>query len=138
MPISSDRLAAIQETIDRIAAESILAQAGRDDGLVPAYSLLGELNELCADVPALASPVAAVRNALEKRLDEALPFDESTLGQLRGLVERLPVLLAQPGANPVAVGIEPPPSTGARPAPAAATDEVMSLNLDGNRELLTE
>ena len=47
MPISSDQFAPIEEIINRLATESILAQPGRDDGMVPAYSLLGDLRELC-------------------------------------------------------------------------------------------
>ena len=48
MPISFATHPAIEDTINRIAAESILAQVGRDDGLVPAFSLLGDLVDLCA------------------------------------------------------------------------------------------
>src|SRR5438105_3913919 len=90
MPIALHQIAAIEDAINRLAGESILAQAGRDDGLVPAYSLLGDLRDLCTAEPALREPVVALHAALEKLLDTAQPFDEATLGKFRGLIEWLP------------------------------------------------
>ena len=83
MPITPAQFAAIEDALNRIAAESILAQPGRDDGLVPSYSLLGDLQELCAGDAVLHGRVVAMRVLLEGRLDAAQPFDEGTLKQLR-------------------------------------------------------
>src|SRR5438445_4795945 len=71
MSISPDSFAALDDVISRLAGESILAQVGRDEGLIPAYSLLGELCELSAAEPSLHGPAAKLRGELEKLLDEA-------------------------------------------------------------------
>src|SRR5262245_21992092 len=94
MPIAPASLAALDENLNRLATETILAAPGKDEGLVPSYSLLGELRELCAGEPVLHAAVTAVHAALEKRLDTAQPFDAETLGALRQLVEWLPGALA--------------------------------------------
>ncbi len=145
MPIALSQFAAIEDSVNRLVAESILAQAGRDDGLVPAYSLLGDLRDRTAAEPALHEPIVATQNALEKLLDAAQPFDAATLGELRWLVEWLPVALeclktdqpvppfgAQAAATPLA-------ETEAPAGDAAANEDVLlALHLDENRELLTE
>jgi two-component system chemotaxis sensor kinase CheA len=144
MSITPAQLSAIEDTINRIASESILAQAGRDDGLVPAFSLLGDLKEFCAGVPSLHERVSATRAALEARLDAAQPFDEATLSQLRGLVEWLPATLAQLQVGATGGARAALPAAAATPAAkpasghAEAGDVLMALNLEENRELLTE
>jgi len=89
MPISTDLLVRIEEVLNRLAAESVLAQPGRDDGLVLAYSLLGELEELYSGAPPLLERVRDMRTHLERRLETAQPFDEPSLDRLRELVEEL-------------------------------------------------
>ncbi len=147
MSISPAQFAAIEDTLNRIAAESILAQPGRDDGLVPAFSLLGDLQEHCAGAPALHGPVSALRAALELRLDRAQPFDEPTLERLRDLVEWLPGALRQVAAGqaPLALaegGAERPAATAVASEPVVdappAADVLMELSIGENRELLTE
>src|SRR5215218_10201372 len=91
MPIPSESFQALEDAINRVASESILAQSGRDDGLVPAYSLLGDLRELCSTDVSLREPIVAAHVALEGLLDTAHPFDDASLGELRRLVEWLPV-----------------------------------------------
>ncbi len=144
MPISPESLKALDDAINRLAAESILAQPGRDDGLVPAYSLLSDLRDLSAGEPALSQPIAAMHATLEQRLDAAQPFDEPTLAELQRLVEWLPVALDALRAS------IPVPSFSAAAAPAASkpatapaedrsTEDVMlTLHLEDNRELLGE
>ncbi len=151
MPISSDQFAPIEEIINRLATESILAQPGRDDGMVPAYSLLGDLRELCGLEPGLREAVAELHADFERQLDAAKPYDSELLGRLRRLVEWLPNAVAQVKAGqpinpyftrqPVAtVAAAAPAPAAAAPAaePAAAGDVLLSLNLDENRELLGE
>ena len=89
MPISSDAFPSLEEALNRLATESVLAQSGRDEGMVPAYSLLGDLRELCALEPVLREPVAALHVEFEKHLDAAKPFDDDLLGRLRGLASWL-------------------------------------------------
>lgn len=144
MPFSPTQFAAIEDAVNRLAAESILAQPGRDEGLVPAYSLLGDLRDMCAPEPALHAAVTAVQSDLEKLLDVAQPFDAATLGRLRALVDWLPLatIALRNGEVPPPVGSKPVRAiTSAGTAAESATaecDQLMSLNLDENRELLTE
>jgi two-component system chemotaxis sensor kinase CheA len=143
MPISPDQFRAIEDAVNRLAAESILAQVGRDDGLVPAYSLLGDLKDLCAAEASLQTPVAGAQRELEKLLDAAQPFDTATLSQLRTLVDWLPlaIIALRSGQTPPPVGTRP--TRAAEPADDAEhggtpADSLLNLSLDENRELLTE
>jgi len=145
MPIPPESFQALHDAVNRLAAESILAQAGRDDGLIPSYSLLGEIGELCATEPVLSSPVKAVHTTLDKLLDAAQPFDEASITQLRQLIDWLPgAVSAMHAGRPVAAFSAKPagPATApaeAKPESAAATvDEILTLNLEENRELLAE
>ena len=147
MSISSDTFLPLEETANRLAAESILALPGRDEGLIPSYSLLGELRELCALEPALRDPIAALHHRLEARLDAAQPFDAESLTQLRALVDWLPVALDAckaaravptfaPAAAPAAdVPVAPPAAPALAPV---AADLLLVLDLGENRELLAE
>ena len=147
MPIPPDQLATIEETANRLATESVLAQVGRDDSLVPAYSLLGDLRERCADEPALGEPVVGLHTVLEKLLDSAQPFDAATLSELRWLVEWMPVAIeclrtGQPvppfgSAHAAAEDAEGEVADPEAVTPAAE-DVMLDLHLDENRELLGE
>jgi two-component system chemotaxis sensor kinase CheA len=145
MPLAPHQIAAIDDAINRLATESILAQVGRDEGLVPGYSLLGTLAELCAGEPRLLEPVLGTQRTLEKLLDAARPFDDATLGELRWFVEWMPVALEcvkteQPvppfGSAPSLTPASDPAAEAA--AIAAPEDVLLDLKLDENRELLTE
>lgn len=154
MPLSPDSLSAVDDVSNRLAAESILAQPGRDDGLIPAYSLLSELADLCAGDPALLQPVQDVRSILDKMLDNAQPFDDKNLGQLRKLVAWLPKAVSASrggkaalefdagAAKPAAENAPKVEAPAAAAAPAddglAKYDQVLDLHMDENRELLVE
>jgi two-component system chemotaxis sensor kinase CheA len=149
MPISSATHPAIEDTINRIAAESILAQVGRDEGLVPAFSLLGDLIDLCAEDSAIQLRVVATRTALEVLLDTQRPFDDGTLQTLRALIQWLPPLLTlapgQQSPGPLeSMGASAPSAEGTPPAASAAHEEtasgdvMMALHLEDNRDLLVE
>jgi two-component system chemotaxis sensor kinase CheA len=148
MSISSDQFAPIEEALNRLATESMLAQAGRDDGLVPAYSLLGDLRELCSVEPTLREPVAALHRELERLLDAAQPFDAALLQRLRDLAEWMPGALERVrGGAPAGTfgttgqaagaGAEAPATAAAAEKPASS-DVILSLSLGENRELLGE
>lgn len=147
MSITPSQLSALEDSANRLAAESILAQAGRDDGLVPSYSLLNDLREATAADPELQAPIAAVVGVLDKLLESAKPFDAASLGKLRELVDWLPRALAArrgAGALPAVAGATvevaaaaPAPAAPAEAAPVAK-DSILELNLGENRELLTE
>ncbi|HEY0947095.1 MAG TPA: chemotaxis protein CheA [Opitutaceae bacterium] len=155
MPISAATLAALDDVSNRLAGESILARVGSDEGLIPAYSLISELLDLCAGLPALIAPLQAFHATLDARLNAAQPFDEATLGELRRLVGWLPGAIAaaasgaaMPAAEPIspvspgsppgeAFAPEHAPEAGAA-ADAEAVDAVLDLNLEENGELLAE
>jgi len=143
MSIAPVLLQQVEDTTNRIAAEAVLAQPGRDDGLIPAYSLLGHLCDLLIEYHEACVPAQAMREMLEKRLDAAQPFDLETLLHLQHFAEHYPkVVTGLQSGRPVefqplvAEGSAPPaavPATIAAPA-----DVLMELRLDENRELLTE
>ena len=148
MPFAPDSYQALDDALNRLATESILASPGRDEGLIPSYSLLGELCDLCASEPAIKEAVASVRAILDKRLEAAQPFDEVSLGHVRGLVEWLPkaVESAKAGRAPETSA---PLSSGpdekaaetaaqAKAEEAESKDVLLELNLSENQELLNE
>ena len=144
MPISPSQFAAMEDAVNRLAAESILAQVGRDEGLVPAYSLLTDLQELCTPEPALRDTIVGVQSQLEKLLDAAQPFDTATLAKLRMLVDWLPgaITAVRSGGTPAPIGTGPTSKSvlaQVEDTPAhPESDVLLSLTLDDNRELLTE
>ncbi len=123
----------------------MLAHSGRDDGLVPAYSLIGEMRDLCAEESALREPTAALHGELDRMLDSAKPFDDAMLARLRAYVEWMPV-----AAECLRTKRAVPPFAACAPAPAEATpaaptgehneaaDLLLDLHLEENRELLGE
>lgn len=146
MPIAPESFQRLDDTLSRLAAEFILAQPGRDDGLIPAYSLLGELREGCAAEPALCGPVAQMHGVLDRLLDAAKPFDQASLDALGALLAWLPAAIEAGKAG------TPPPEFGstttkapAADAPGAAADDaapagdaLLELNIAENQELLSE
>jgi len=150
MSIPLESFPLIEDTLNRLAGESVLAQAGRDDGLIPAYSLLGELCELTTVLPELNNPLRELRGVLEKRLDTAQPFDEASLKELRSIIEWLPKTLISlkqgngplpyktAGAAPAEAAAAAPKAAAGVPAVDKAVDAILDLNLEENRELLSE
>lgn len=144
MPLAPESFQALDDSLSRLAAESILAQVGRDDGLIPSYSLLGEMREIAAGEPALRDAISAVHGVLDKHLDAAQPFDEPTLAELRRLIAWLPDALeaAKAGRAPAPFAAAPAAPTAA-PVAAASEDHgpadvLLELNFGENQELLTE
>ena len=149
MPIPPDALPSIEEALNRLATESILAQPGRDEGMVPAYSLLGDLAGLCADEPKVQAPIKALQDRLEKALDSSSPFTAELLAALRGLSTWLVAALCdiRGGNEPRSyASMAEAPAEEAKviampgtPAAATVPDDVkMVLSLEGNQELLGE
>ncbi|MGH7995924.1 MAG: chemotaxis protein CheA [Opitutaceae bacterium] len=130
----------LEEAANRLAGESVLAAPGSDDGLIPAYSLLGELSDLSAAEPGFAEAIQTVRTALETRLDTGKPFDAESLGHLLGLVEWLPEAI---GALRAGVPLPPRREQGGPPVADTASeskpvDVLLTLDLGDNRDLLAE
>ena len=138
---------ALEVALNRLAGESVLASPGRDEGLIPAYSLLGELAEHCAGAPELRAPIGAVAAQIERLLDAAQPFDEPAHRALQALVEWLPRALdSRAAGRPLPVwnltGAARSELAPTAPSPAeageAAADGLLELDLGESRELLQE
>jgi len=144
MPIPSESIPVIETAVNRLAAETILATPGRDDGLIPAYSLLGEIAELCQSEPTLVAPVRERLADLDKRLDAAQPFDAASLTSLTRLVEWLPGALASVVSHETVApyaseaGTAAPAAAGGAVENTASTECLLVFDLGENRELLTE
>ena len=153
MPISTDAYTPIEDVLNRLATESVLAQPGKDDGMVPSYSLLGDLRDLCAGDPAFQGPVVALHAKIDKCLDTAKPFDEALIAELRALTTWLMGALAELKAGKAVTAHEdaakteeqPPaapaasaPSAAPSAEPAAPVDVKLNLHIEENQELLGE
>jgi two-component system chemotaxis sensor kinase CheA len=147
MSLSAATYALLDDLVSRLAAESIFARVGTDEGLIPSYSLLGDMiAQWGANNPA-AAPVVALRARLDALLDSAQPWDEATSKALQSLVAWLPAALI---ADRDGQKAPPPPAgsaSGAAPAekapPVANTatgeaEELLHIDLADNRELLGE
>jgi two-component system, chemotaxis family, sensor kinase CheA len=146
MPISENYHQALDDACNRLASETVLAQAGRDDGLIPAYSLLSDLVNATDGDDSLHPAVVAVRARLDALLDAALPFDEGTLAELRNLVEWLgPAIEARANDRPVPPWkskITPVATVSETTTPTEKEigfqEQVLDLNMAENAELLAE
>ena len=145
MPLAPENYQALDDALNRLASESMLATPGRDEGLIPSYSLLGEIATLCAGEPALHAAIQSTHSILDKMLDAAQPFNESAIAQLRKLIDWLPQAIDSVKAgNPVtdfisSVAPTPTPvATSEGSGEHAATDVLLELNMAENHELLGE
>ncbi len=141
MSISPQQFTALEGAVNRLAAESVLAHVGRDDGLVPAYSLVSEIRELCASEPALHQPITQLHAKLEHCLDHAQPFTAILIGHLHHMVEWLVRAIACAHRGAAIPPADNAPVSTATPWGAGLTekcDVLMAFALEDNRELLTE
>ncbi len=136
--MTAPQLAAIDDIVNRIAAECIMAQVGRDEGLVPTFSLLGDLVDRCAGDAAWSERATRARAALEARLDAAQPFDAAALEALRGFVEWATGQLGRAHSGQAESPAPAPAAEPEAPTTAIAGDVMMDLRLEDNRELLVE
>jgi len=131
----------MEEVLNRLAVEAVLAAPGRDESLFPIYSLLGEMRTLCAGQPAVVEPIDALLPEFERCLEAASPLSAPLVGRLRVLVEWLPGAL-EAWRQGVAVTPSAPaaPAAGAGPAPTAdSPDVLLTLDLaEESRDLLAE
>jgi two-component system, chemotaxis family, sensor kinase CheA len=145
MPIPDASYSLLDDICSRLSAESILAQPGSDEGLIPIYSLLNDWLEAAGDEAALVQPVRELQAKLDAKLEAAQPFDELTLAAVHQLIAWLPKALAaaregktveldSESAVPAAAPVVPAEGEG-DDTPA---DMLLDLNLAENSELLTE
>jgi len=151
MPLQANSFSQINDLYSRLSGESIFAQSGSDDGLVPAYSLLNEMIDLAGDAPELVGPMQELLHRLDRLLSESKPFDAAAVEHLRNFVNWLPLALMTARLEPLkAAGGLPPmapvsdPVAAALPAVKTATadrepeEELLALQMEENRELLGE
>jgi len=153
MPLQANSFTLIDDLFSRLAGESIFAQPGSDEGLVPAYSLLGEIIGHAEDAPELTGPMQELHLRLDALLSEAKPFDAAAVEHLRKLVTWLPGALAgarreqrlsdESAALPSPAPFVPPVAAAPSNASSAATgtspaEELLDLQMEENRELLGE
>ena len=129
MPLAPENYQALDDALNRLASESILATPGRDEGLIPAYSLLGEILALCESEPVLHAAIKSTHTTLDKLLDVAQPFNESTIVQLRKLIDWLPEAI-----EAVKAGKEPD-DFGASVAPIATLLAAIGIRPRRNRRI---
>lgn len=156
MSLNASTYALLDDLASRLAAESIFAAPGGDEGLVPAYSILTDILALLqADSP-LAAPLKGLQALLDTLLENARPWDDASAGKLREVGAWLPGALSKercaegssasssPAPATRSAAAEPPaPATPiAAPSASAAVveegDELLKIDLEGNRELLGE
>jgi len=144
MPISPELFPTLEGLLNRLAVEAVLAAPGRDEGLIPVFSLLGELREGCAPEPAVHSAIGSLLPDIEQCLEAAKPFAAPLVSRLRTLVEWLGsalTALREGRAVPPPVAALPAAEGGPVPAaapPAGSPDALLHFDLAENRELLTE
>ena len=145
MPLSDAAFTQLDDLCSRLSAESILAQAGSDEGLIPIYSLLGEMLEPAAGDAGLFGPLRDLQAQLDVKLDAAQPFDAETIAAVQRVVAWLPNALAQAReGEPVLPPAEAASSTTGSSDPQvtpedhAPEDQVLELNFSENHELLGE
>jgi two-component system chemotaxis sensor kinase CheA len=144
MPLLSSTFTFLDDLASRFAAESIFATALSDEGLIPAYSILGDLIGHLGDQPELEGPVKGLHGCLDTLLNEARPYDEASIVHLKALAAWLPGALVAVrdghAPQPLAVGNAAPAAVVAAPVAVAAVeaDQILVLDLGENRELLGE
>ena len=153
MPLQATSFTLIDDLFSRLAGESIFAQPGSDEGLVPAYSLLGDIIGHAVDAPELTGPMQELHQRLDALLSDAKPFDAAAVEHLRKVVAWLPAALAgarreqriadESAALPSPAPFVPSVVAASSDASSAAAwtssaEELLDLHMDENRELLGE
>lgn len=146
MPLNDASFTQLDDLCSRLSAESILAQAGSDEGLIPIYSLLGEMLEAAASKPKLLEPLRELQAKLDVKLDAAEPFDADSIAAVHRIVAWLPNALSQARAGQEVTAPTDADASSAGNAPAEASsgdapeheDQILDLNFSENHELLAE
>ncbi len=83
MAWSQEEITKFEDIVTRLAAESHMAQPGKDDGLIPIYSLVNDIADSLPEDNALNEAVEAIQDMLQPKLDTAEPFDEATIEAMK-------------------------------------------------------
>ncbi|MDX2110224.1 MAG: chemotaxis protein CheA [Verrucomicrobiota bacterium] len=122
----------LDELGSRLASESMLAQPGSDEGLIPAYSLISEMADMTAELPTLHDPILLTRKVLDDLLNKASPFTVESIEAIRTFSMGWQQLLE--------AATDPDPGSPAVLTALGATSESELLLIDatGNHDLLQE
>ncbi len=141
-PTQHDKL---QHLFNQIATELVLAKPGKDDGLLPIYSLLGDVADASDAPEEIQQSAKNVRSSLDKLLDSALPFDDATLAYLNRfttwfqeslnfLNAHKPIILF-PVITASTFDVK---NTSTTPKHNQPTDSLLVVKIDDDREIFEE
>ncbi|HVY69070.1 MAG TPA: hypothetical protein VHH73_04040, partial [Verrucomicrobiae bacterium] len=150
--MTAEQLLSIRQLTEKIALELVFAEPGKDHGLLPINSLLAEIEETCATVPAdhlIRQAVARARGWVDGLFDTSAVFDAPSIQRLGEWVTWMQDNAAEPGTPGTGAALPaawngPAQSGGVAQAPDAVktvaeeTDEALLLNLESDAELLRE
>ncbi len=155
--LTEDQIARFETLSQQLSGELLLAEKGSDDGLLPLFSLLSELDNEFAETEFLSPSIQPVFKQVEQLVDTAQPFDDATLATLTefnfwlestraslrdGIVPNPFETEENQPAAPQVESLATEPASEPEPADAdnefSEFDVVMDLNLEENQELLVE
>lgn len=79
MTWSSEEITKFEDLISQLSAEAHRAKPGSDEGLIPIYSLVGDISDTFQKDEALSQAVAGANATLQALLDTASNFDEASI-----------------------------------------------------------
>lgn len=164
--LSLNRVSDLERLVGSLSGEMALIEVGKDEGLVPAYTLLGELMEILEEDAESRARCERVQGALGDLLDKGGIFDQPTVDVLGLYTEQVQCYLryyrmgeviawkelesqwdpslggqAAESAGSAALKPESPtpePAAGKSAATSNPNDVLMVLDLEDSREVLEE
>ena len=95
MQWSSETIDQLESIAEQISGEARRTQPGADDGLLPLYSLLGDLTSDLPKDPAISAVVDSLEATLTPLIEEARFFDPGAVAKLLKTSESLEQLVAE-------------------------------------------
>lgn len=156
MALTGDQFKEIENRLNKISSEIILAKPGSDEGLIPIYSLLNEITEIGEASEPLTTSLQKPVEGLDILLDDFKPWDDDTITLINQFIAWLQDNLQalQDGTDfpyfscdEIAPLVEPTTPIVAEDEPAEAPQEetpdiepdvLLELNIEDDQELLTE
>ena len=155
--MNTEQKNAFKQLAEKISLELVFAEVGKDSGLLPINSLLGQIEDMplaAAGANALASAVQLARKWIDQVFDASATFDAVTLrllGEWGGWAQSAADAWISGGQLPpvpvswaTAVAAKAPASAAAGGPHGAATeraieeDTPMAMNIDSDGDLLRE
>ncbi len=148
MPLSLDALSTCDARFNQIATELALAKPNTQDGLVPLYSLLGELIDYTQNEPFMVEACRELEGKLSALLDSGEGMDPNCLNYIQAFItwgmEMIETIQAGGACTPFEYAIESDMAEATTQAagPVLEVEEgldiLLELNPDQDRELLEE